>query len=156
MTGDIGNAFPTAPCAEKVWSKCGPEFGDQEGAIVTLQRALYGLKTASRSFHEFFGDTLRQMVFTPTEADQDLWYHKADNHAGYDYIATHVDNIAIAALRPAEYMHMIEQEFLVRNKEDSPSYYLGNDLKLHQDSHLLHVSNKTYITEVLGKYQLEH
>ena len=24
MTGDIGNAFPTAPCAEKVWSKCGP------------------------------------------------------------------------------------------------------------------------------------
>jgi Reverse transcriptase (RNA-dependent DNA polymerase) len=59
MTGDIGNAFPTAPCAEKVWSKCGPEFGNKEGAIVTLQRALYGLKTASRSFHEFFGDTLR-------------------------------------------------------------------------------------------------
>jgi hypothetical protein len=48
MTGDIGNAFPTAPCAEEVWSKCGPEFGPQEGAIVTLQRALYGLKTASK------------------------------------------------------------------------------------------------------------
>jgi hypothetical protein len=157
MTGDIGNAFPTAPCAEKVWSKCGPEFGDQEGAIVTLQQALYGLKTASRSFHEFFGDTLRQMGFTPMRADQDLWYCKADNHAGYDYIATHVDDIAIAALRPAEYMNMIaEQEFLVHNKEDSPSYYLGNDLKLHQDSHLLHVSNKTYTTEVLRKYQLEH
>jgi hypothetical protein len=85
-----------------------------------------------------------------------LWYRKANNHAGYDYMATHVDNIAIAALRPAEYMSMIEQEFLVRNKEDSPSYYLGNDLKLHQDGHLLHVSNKTYITEVLRKYQLEH
>jgi hypothetical protein len=66
MTGDIGNSFPTAPCAEKVWSKCGPEFGPQEGAIVTLQRALYGLKTASRSFHEFFGDTLRRMGFVPT------------------------------------------------------------------------------------------
>jgi hypothetical protein len=156
MTGDIGNAFPTAPCAEKVWSKCGPEFGDQEGAIVTLQRTLYGLKTASRSFHEFFGDTLQQMGFTPTQADQDLWYCKADNHAGYDYIATHVDNIAIAALRPAEYMNMIEQEFLVRNKEDSSSYYLGNNLKLHQDGHLLHVSNKTYITKVLRKYQLEY
>jgi hypothetical protein len=73
MTGDIGNAFPTAQCAEKVWSKCGSEFGDQEGAIVTLQQALYGLKTASRSFHEFFGDTLRRMGFVPTHADQDLW-----------------------------------------------------------------------------------
>jgi hypothetical protein len=156
MTGDIGNAFPTAPCAEKVWSKCGPEFGDQEGAIVTLQRALYGLKTASRSFHEFFGDTLRRMGFTPTRADQDLWYRKSDDHDGYDYIATHVDDIAIAALRPAEYMYMIEQEFLVRNKEDSPSYYLGNDLKFKPGTQLLHISNKTYIKEVLRKYQEEH
>jgi Reverse transcriptase (RNA-dependent DNA polymerase) len=154
MTGDIGNAFPTAPCAEKVWSKCGPEFGAQEGAIVTLQRAFYGLKTASRSFHEFFGDTLRRMGFVPTRADQDLWYRKADDHAGYDYIATHVDDIAIAATRPAEYMYMIKQEFLVRNKEDSPSYYLGNDLKMKGDR--LHISNKTYIKEILRKNQEEH
>jgi hypothetical protein len=46
----------------RVWSKCGPEFGAQEGAIVTLQRALYGLKTASRSFYEFFGDTYKEWV----------------------------------------------------------------------------------------------
>jgi len=154
MTGDIGNAFPTAPCAEKVWSVCGPEFGVKEGAIVTLQRALFGLKTASRSFHEFFGDTLRRMGFTPTRADQDLWYRKADDHNGYDYIATHVDDIAIAAKRPAEYMNQIEQEFLVRNKEDSPSYYLGNDLKMHGTK--LHVSNKTYVKETIRKYQEEY
>ena len=153
MTGDIGNAFPTAPCAEKVWSKCGPEFGNQQGAIVTLKRALYGLKTASRSFHEFFGDALRRMGFVPTRADQDLWYRKADDHDGYDYIATHVDDIAIAAKRPAHYMDQIEQEFLVRNKEDSPSYYLGNDLKMHGTR--LHVSNKTYTKEMLRKYQEE-
>jgi hypothetical protein len=90
------------------------------------------------------------MGFTPTRVDQDLWYHKANSHAGY------VDNIAIAALRPAEYRNMIEQEFWVRNKEDIPSYYLGNDLKLHQDGHLIHVLNKTYITKVLRKYHLEH
>jgi hypothetical protein len=61
-----------------------------------------------------------------------------------------VDDIAIAATRPAEYMNMIEQEFLVRNKEDSPSYYLGNDLKIKGDN--IHISNKTYIKEVLRKY----
>jgi hypothetical protein len=26
MVGDVGNAFPTAPCAEKIWSIAGPEF----------------------------------------------------------------------------------------------------------------------------------
>jgi hypothetical protein len=41
MTGDISNAFSTAQCAKKDLVKCGPEFGDQEGAIVTLQRAVY-------------------------------------------------------------------------------------------------------------------
>ena len=51
-------------------------------------------------------------------------------------------------------MNMIEQEFLVRNKEDSPSYYLGNDLKMKGNR--LHVSNKTYIKEVLRKYQEEY
>jgi hypothetical protein len=94
------------------------------------------------------------MGFVPTRADQDLWYRKADDHGGYDYIATHVDDIAIAAMRPAEYMNLIEQEFLVRNKEDSPSYYLGNDLKMKNNR--LHVSNKTYIKEVLRKYQEDH
>jgi hypothetical protein len=72
----------------------------------------------------------------------------------HDHIATHVDDIAIAATRPAEYMNMIEQEFLVRNKEDSPSYYLGNDLKMKGDC--IHISNKTYIKEVLRKYQEEN
>ena len=49
---------------------------------------------------------------------------------------------------------MIEQEFMVRNKEDSPSYYLENDIK--RKGKYLHVSNKKYITEVLQKYQEKH
>ena len=61
MSGDIGNAFCTAPCAEKIWSTCGAEFGKREGAVVVLKRALYGLKTASASFHKFFGDFLREL-----------------------------------------------------------------------------------------------
>eukprot|EP00957_Ditylum_brightwellii_P146999 11191614-Ditylum_brightwellii.AAC.1 len=51
ISGDIGNALCTAPCAEKIWSVAGEQFGDKNGAIVVLKRALYGLKTASASFH---------------------------------------------------------------------------------------------------------
>jgi hypothetical protein len=39
MVGDIGNAFPTAPCAEKIWGKAGPEFGNKQGSTVILKRA---------------------------------------------------------------------------------------------------------------------
>jgi hypothetical protein len=58
MTGDVGNAFCTAPCAEKVWTRAGAEFGNRQGCKVSLKRALYGLKTASRSYNLFFGDLL--------------------------------------------------------------------------------------------------
>ena len=151
MAGDIGNAFPTAPCAEKVWSVAGPEFGDKQGSVVILQRALYGLKTSSRAFHEFLADLLRRMGFLPSRADQDLWYKKSDFYNGYDYIATHVDDIIIASKKPSEYMARIEQEFLVRNIEDSPSYYLGNDIRRIENK--VHVSSKKYVTEILRRFQ---
>jgi hypothetical protein len=48
MTADVANAFCTAPNVEKVWSIAGKEFGDREGAKVTLKRALYGTRTGSQ------------------------------------------------------------------------------------------------------------
>ena len=93
------------------------------------------------------------MGFQPLRADQDLWYIKATNHTGYDYIATHVDDIVITVLRPARYMDLIEQEFMVRNKEDSPSYYLENNLMFQGNR--LQISNKMYVKETLRKYQEE-
>ena len=33
---DVGNAFITADCLEKLYSRAGPEFGDREGAIMTV------------------------------------------------------------------------------------------------------------------------
>src|SRR6476469_6603821 len=48
-------------------------------------------------------------------------------------------------------MAAIEQEFMVRNKENSPSYYLGNEIKLK--GKCLHISSGKYINEFLQKFQ---
>lgn len=154
MTADIGNAFCTAPCAEKIWTRAGAEFGSRAGSTVTLKRALYGLKTASRSYHEFFGDCLLRMGFTPSRADQDLWWRKSDDYNGYDYIATHVDDIICVARDPSKYMAEIETEFKLRDLTDQPSYYLGNDLT--KIGNKFHISSARYIKEVIRKYQETH
>ena len=70
---NIGNAFPTAPCVEKIWFTAGAEFESQEDSTVVLKSALYGLKTASKLFHDFLGGTFERMGFRPSQADQDLW-----------------------------------------------------------------------------------
>ena len=69
LCGDIGNAFITAPCLEKVYSRCGPEFGGLEGYIVIMQKALYGLKSSARAFRLFLADYIRQLGFFPSRCD---------------------------------------------------------------------------------------
>ncbi len=121
MTADIGNVFCTAPCGENIWIREGEEFG----ARPVLKRALYGLKTASRSYHEFFGDSFLRMGFAPFRADQDSWWRKSDDYEGHDNIATHVDDIISAEKDPSKYIAEIETEFKLRDATDQPSYCLN-------------------------------
>ena len=94
---------------------CGAEFFLRCGAVVFLNRALYGLKTAAHLFHIYLGGFIIYLVFTTYRADQDLWIHRSDYYEGYDYIETHVDDIIIADKNPSKYMHAIEMHFKVRD-----------------------------------------
>ena len=55
--------------------------------------------------------------------------------------------------KPWEILDEIEQRFVLRNKEDSPSYYSG---MCETSSGKLHVSARTYIKEVLSRYQKQN
>jgi Reverse transcriptase (RNA-dependent DNA polymerase) len=48
--GDIENAYLMVPVAEKIWTRLGPEFGDDSGKWVIVVRLLYGLKSAGTSY----------------------------------------------------------------------------------------------------------
>ena len=69
------------------------------------------------------------MRFSPSRADPDLWIKDSDDYNGYDFIGTHVDDLIVVASKPNRYISLIEQEFALRNIEDSPSYYLGCNKK---------------------------
>ena len=47
LCGDIGNAFINAYTKEKVFARAGPEFGQREGSVVEIVKALYGLCTSA-------------------------------------------------------------------------------------------------------------
>ena len=51
-------------------------------------------------------------------------------------------------------MTEIEHEFQIRDVTDSPTYYLGNDIK--RVNSRLHVSSAKYVQEMLRKYQDDH
>ena len=69
MTADVGNAYLHAYTKEKVYTVAGPRFGDLEGWILIIVRALYGLKTSMARWHEALSDKLRLFGFKSSKAD---------------------------------------------------------------------------------------
>ena len=68
------NVFLTAPCAEKIWTTLGPEFGDNVGKKAIIVQALYGLRSAGASFGNHVADCMRLLGYEPCRADPDLWF----------------------------------------------------------------------------------
>ena len=126
LCGDVGNAFVTAPCLEKVYSRAGPEFGDRHDSIMVLTKALYGLRSSSCTFHGHFADFLLSLGFCSACYDRDIWIQMCGDCTGYDYICTHVDDFKIVACDPDCWLTQISGVFLLKST-GPPSYYLGNN-----------------------------
>ena len=69
---DIGNAYLEAETKEKLYIIAGPEFGNREGHTLIVHKALYGLRSSGRRWHERFADCLREMGFEPSKAEADI------------------------------------------------------------------------------------
>ena len=69
-------------------------------------------------------------------------------------MATHVDDLIVAAKRPGKYIAKIKQEFRLKNIEDLPKFYLGCYVISRTEG--IHISCKTYIKEALRAYQEQH
>ena len=70
---DVQNAYLTAPCEEKVWTKLGPEFGIDQGKSALIVTALYGLCSAGASFSRHIADCMRHLGYKSCKADPDVW-----------------------------------------------------------------------------------
>ena len=58
---DVGNAYLNAECREKLYSYAGPEFGDDEGKLLIIVRAIYGLRSLGAAFRDHFATNLADL-----------------------------------------------------------------------------------------------
>ena len=77
MACDIQNAYLTAECREKIWTRAGPEFGSESGSIMIVRKALYGLKGSGAAFRAHLAEKLHDIGFIPTQADPNVWRRPA-------------------------------------------------------------------------------
>jgi hypothetical protein len=85
MACDIQNAYLTADCREKIWTRAGHKFGSEAGTIFIVKKALYGLKSAGAAFRALLAETIYDLGYVPTKADPDVWLRPAVKVDGFEY-----------------------------------------------------------------------
>ena len=79
---DIGNAYLNALTPEKIFTRCGPEFGNDAGKTAVIYKALYGLKTSANAWFHELGKHLEVIGFRQSRIDAAFWYRKPKNGGG--------------------------------------------------------------------------
>jgi Reverse transcriptase (RNA-dependent DNA polymerase) len=67
---DIGNAYLKAYTTEKVYIIAGLEFGEREGHILVISKALYGLRSSGARWHDCFADCIWTLGFFLAKLNQ--------------------------------------------------------------------------------------
>jgi hypothetical protein len=84
LAGDVTNAYLNLKRREKIWFKGGIETGKDKGKVLIVSRALYGLKSSGDALRADLAVTLRDLKFTSTQADRDVWIQSSGTH--YDMV----------------------------------------------------------------------
>ena len=101
---DIQNAYLNAPTKEKVCFHGGKEMGSDEGKVIVIVRALYGLKSSGDRFRDqHLTQTLRDAGFVGCKADPDVWLRPAVKL--YEYALC--DDVIFQGLDPKKFMAML-------------------------------------------------
>eukprot|EP00557_Chaetoceros_sp_GSL56_P014026 CAMPEP_0176478512 /NCGR_PEP_ID=MMETSP0200_2-20121128/1227_1 /TAXON_ID=947934 /ORGANISM="Chaetoceros sp., Strain GSL56" /LENGTH=1865 /DNA_ID=CAMNT_0017874457 /DNA_START=317 /DNA_END=5915 /DNA_ORIENTATION=+ len=148
LCGDIGNAYEQR---EKVFCIAGPEFGDRQGMTVVIKKALYGLASSGARFHDHLADTFRNMGFSMTRFDRDVWIRPSADKKSYEYICTHVDDFCIFSRTPQLVMDQITAVYTVKS-QGPPEYYLGNDFKRDKKNRWC-IGSVKYVQESLRRVE---
>jgi len=85
FAADVENAYLNAPCREKIWTRAGKEFGSNEGWIMNIVRALYGLKTSGAAWRATFAEKFMEMGYKSSKVDPDVWIRQGVKPDGFQY-----------------------------------------------------------------------
>jgi hypothetical protein len=131
--------------------EAGDECGPLAGPLFQTVKALYGLKSSGKRWHDRLYNVLRDLGFTPSMAEEDIWMKDMGDH--YKYITAYLDNLLIASKNPKSIIDALESDPVnFKLKGSGPlSFHLGCDY-FHEDDGTMCYGPKKYITRMVDAY----
>jgi hypothetical protein len=128
LAGDVTNAYLNAPCREKIWFEGKIETGKDHGKVLIITRALYGLKLSGAAWRADLAATLRDLHFSSTLANPDVWIWSVGTH--YDMILVYVDNILLFSKDPRTIMNRLGELYELKPESvKEPDVYLAANIE---------------------------
>jgi hypothetical protein len=133
LGADAQNAYLNAPVQEKVYTICGPEFGNStEGCCAIIVQALYGLKSSGAAWRAHLAATMEELMFTSCIADPDVWLRPVQNEGGlefYEYVLIYTYDFLCISDDPKRILDTIGKHFKLKPESiKTPETYLGANL----------------------------
>jgi len=147
---DVGNAHLETCTEEKVHVIAGPEFGDREGHVLIVSKALCGLHSSGLHWSERLADVLGEMGFFTSKAEKDIWMRDKGDH--YECIAVCVDDLLIASKEPDSIIKLLTETHQFKLKGTGPTeFHLGCDFFCDEEGVLCYAPKKC-IEKILDDY----
>jgi Reverse transcriptase (RNA-dependent DNA polymerase) len=129
LGADIQGVYLNAPCDEKVYMVCGPEFGHYRGRYGVIVKALYGLRSSGHAWRAHLAETLRTLEFRMCLADNDVWMRRATDDHGVDYweyVLVYTDDILAISKNPKAILDALSEHYMLKPESiGPPTQYLG-------------------------------
>ena len=132
---DVQNAYINGKPREKVYFRAGKEFGDKCGRLVVIVRALYWLKSSGAAFRAKLSQELREMGYTQSLADSDVYLKpksRSDGSSYYEYVLCYVDNILCISQDQSLFMESMKKIFTFKNGYSQPNTFLGSEIHKYE------------------------
>jgi hypothetical protein len=150
---DIGNAYLEAVTAEKVYILAGPEFGELEGHILIVFKALYGLRSSGLRWYERFSRVMKAEGFTSCKLEPEIWMRSSTDATKYEYVAVYVDDLAMAMDDPETFLNILINKYGFKLKGSGEiNFHLGCDFFRDEDGTLCMKPEK-YISKMVQGYE---
>ena len=153
---DVKTAFLNGNLQEDVYMTQPEGFTSKDQTkVCKLNRSIYGLKQASRSWNIRFDETIKEFGFSQN-LDEACVYKKEDGNSRI-FLVLYVDDILLmgndkSALQ--EVKDWLSQRFMMKDLGEA-TYILGIRIYRDRSQRLLGLSQSTYIDKVLKRFSME-
>ena len=153
---DVKTAFLNGNLTEEVYMTQPEGFTSIDGTkVCKLQRSIYGLKQASRSWNIRFDETIKEFGFIQNK-DEPCVYKKASGSA-IVFLLLYVDDILLIGNDVSTLQSVkiwLSKNFSMKDLGEA-TYILGIRIYRDRSKRLLGLSQSTYIDKVLKRFSMD-